>query len=208
MCHGFIPDSQHHYDCLEVLNNVWECVRCRRFARNGVRICSLTLQLSFSMSCMLSSLNYNHLQKAFLILWYQTMQVYCLMCQVQLIIPVGLHRQRNVCCKTWHKKPGTEVCIGCHTLYWQFYHQWTEESWCVEPACCVHSVVPRIVCESRDIAVIVVIVVAPHRLFRHSTPFVPPLTDITFTPNVKQFITKLLHFGNLNVKHKGKRICI
>jgi hypothetical protein len=31
---------------------------------------------------------------------------------------------------------------------------------------------------------------------------------VTFTPNGKQFIEKSLHFGNLNVKHKGKRIGI
>jgi len=31
---------------------------------------------------------------------------------------------------------------------------------------------------------------------------------VTFQPNGKQFISKLLHFGNLNVKHNGKRICI
>ena len=31
---------------------------------------------------------------------------------------------------------------------------------------------------------------------------------VTFTPNVKQLISKPLHFGNLNVKHTGKRIGI
>jgi len=69
------------------------------------------------------------------------------MCQVQLVVSVGLHHQRNVCCKTWHKKPGTEVCIACHTLY----QQWTDESWCVAPACCLHTVVLGIVCDSRVI---------------------------------------------------------
>ena len=52
-----------HYNCLVVLNNVWECVRCHWFTRNGVGICSIALQLSFSVSCMLSGLNYNHLQR-------------------------------------------------------------------------------------------------------------------------------------------------
>ena len=93
-------------------------------------------------------------KEAFHILWYQTVQKgHCPVCQVQLIVPVGLHHQRNVCCKTWHKKPGTEVCIGCHTLYWQFYQQWTDESLCVAPTCCLHTVLPGIVCESGDIAV-------------------------------------------------------
>jgi hypothetical protein len=75
------------------------------------------------------------------------------MCQVQLIVPIGLHDHSNMCCKTWHIKPGTEVCIGCHTLCWQFYHQWTDECWCVAPACCLHTVVPGIVCDSGDVTV-------------------------------------------------------
>jgi hypothetical protein len=37
-------------------------------------------------------------------------------------------------------------------LYWQFYQQWTDESWCVAPACCLHTVVLGIVCDSRDTA--------------------------------------------------------
>jgi len=91
-------------------------------------------------------------KEAFPILWYQAVQkVHCLMCQVQLTVPVGLHHQSNVCCKTWHKKPGTEVCIGCHTLYWQFYQQWTDEFWCVAPVCWLHIVVLGIVCDSRVI---------------------------------------------------------
>jgi len=93
-------------------------------------------------------------KESFHILLYQKLEkFYGLIWQVQLIVPVGLHHQRNVCCKTWHKKPGTEVCIGCHALYWQFYQQWTDEFWCVAPACCLHTVVPGIVCDGRDIAV-------------------------------------------------------
>ena len=100
---------------------------------------------------------------------------------IKLIVPVIPHRQRNICCKTWHKKPGTEVCVGCHTLSWQFYDQWTDESWCVAPVCCLHTVVLGIVTVGillRSI-VSVVIVVVPLCLICHSTPFVPPLTDIT-----------------------------
>ena len=130
-----------------------ECVRCHWFTRNGVRICSLMLHLSFGMSCMSSSLH-NHPEKAFYFLLYHSVQkVHCLMCQVHLTVPFGLHQQRNICCKTWCKKPVTEVCIGCHTLYWQFYQQWTDVSWCVAPPPCPHTVVPGIVCESGDIAV-------------------------------------------------------
>ena len=93
-------------------------------------------------------------KEAFLILWYQALgKVHCLMCQLQLIVKFGLHHQRNICCKTWHKKPGTEVRIGCHALSWQFYQQWTDESRCVAPACYLHTVVLGIVCDSRDIAV-------------------------------------------------------
>jgi len=126
-----------------------ECVRCHRFTRNGFSICSLTLNLSVSMSCVCRRVWIINMKKAFHFLLYHTVQkVHCLMCQVQLIVPVGLHHERNICCKTWHKKPVTEVCISCHTLYWQFYHQWTGESWCVAPACCLHTVVPRIVCDS------------------------------------------------------------
>ena len=40
-------------------------------------------------------------QEAFHILLYQTLEmVHCLICQVLLIVPVGLHYQRNICCKT------------------------------------------------------------------------------------------------------------
>ena len=93
-------------------------------------------------------------KEGFHILWYQTLEkVHCLMCEVQLTVPVGLHNQSNVCCKTWHKKRGNEVCIVCHALYWQFYQQWTDESWCVTPACCLHTVMLGTVCDSRDIAV-------------------------------------------------------
>ena len=49
---------------LEVLKNVFEYVRCNCFASYGVRVCSLTLHWSFSMSCMLSGLNYNPLQRS------------------------------------------------------------------------------------------------------------------------------------------------
>jgi hypothetical protein len=47
-------------------------------------------------------------------------------------------------------------------LYWQFCQQWTDESWCVAAACCLHTVVLGIVCESRDIAV-------KYRLFHTSS---------------------------------------
>ena len=226
-------------------------------------------------------------KEVFHILWYQTVQkVHCLMCQVQLTVPVGLHHQRNICCKTWHKISGTEVCIGCHTLYWQFYQQWTDGSWCVAPTCCLHTVVVGIVCDIGTLLwsyVSVVIVVAPVHIFCPSTSFVHRFTDIsyrsasshkavwymslqgssqichvsiwvsicwtvtsvcvcararacvricgrvrflkmylchsiteicnmtnsnlaTLKPNGKQFISKLLHFGNLNIKHKGKKL--
>jgi hypothetical protein len=64
VCRGFDPECQYHYDCLEVLKSEWECVRCHCFARNGVRICSLTVRRSFSLSCMLSGLNYYQLQRS------------------------------------------------------------------------------------------------------------------------------------------------
>ena len=68
-------------DCLEVLNNVWECVRCHCFTINGVRICSLTLQWSFSMSCMCSVWIIITYKEAVHILLHQAVQkVHCLMC--------------------------------------------------------------------------------------------------------------------------------
>ena len=128
-------------------------------------------------------------KEAFHILWYQTVQkVHCVMCQVQLTVPVGLHHQRNICCKTWHKKPGTEVCIGCHTLCWQFYHQWTDVSWCVAPACCLHTVVPGIVCDSRDIPV-------KFHLFCYSSclsPYYSPF-NLIFTPFDWIYLSVLPH---------------
>jgi hypothetical protein len=175
VCHGFDPDCQYHYDCLEVLNNVWECVRCHCFTGNVVRICSLTLQWSFSMSCMLFSLNYNHLERS------SSYSVTPGSAEGPLsnvpstvMVPVGLHHQRNICYKTWHKKPGTEVCIGCQALYWQFYQQWADESCCVAPVCCLHTVVPGIVCDSGDSAV-------KFRLFRNSSclsPYYSPFNPI------------------------------
>jgi hypothetical protein len=149
------PYCQYHYGWnVDVLKDVPECVRCHWFTRNGVSICSLTLYLSFSMSCVCCPVWIITYKEAFHILWYQTMQkVHCLKYQVQLTVPVGLHHQSNICCKTWHKKPVTEVCIGWHTLCWQFYHQWTDGSWCVAPFCCLHTVVLGTVCDSRDIAV-------------------------------------------------------
>ena len=138
---------------MDILKDMQECVCCHCFTRNGFRICSLTLHLSFGMSFMSSSLN-NHSEKAFHFLLYHSVQkVHCLICQIQLTVPFVLHQQRNICYKTLHKKPVTEVCIGSHTLYWQFYHQWTDESWWVAPACCLHTVVPKIICDSRDMAV-------------------------------------------------------
>jgi len=118
-------------------------------------------------------------KEAFHILFYQTLgKLHCLMCQVQLTVPVGLHHQRNICCKTWHKKYGTEACIGCHTLYWQFYHQWTDESWCVAPACCLQTVVLGIVCESGDIAVMYCLCCNCNRLSLSYSPFNPICTSL------------------------------
>jgi hypothetical protein len=67
-------------------------------------------------------------------------------------------------------------------LYWQFYQQWTDEYWCVAPACCRHSVVLGIVCESRDIAEkfhLFIILAASLHIIHRSTPFVQPLTDMS-----------------------------
>jgi hypothetical protein len=103
------------------------------------------------------------------------------MCQVQLIVPVGLHHHMNICCKTWHKKPVTAVCIGCHTLCWQFYHQWLDECWCVAAACCLHIIVPGIVCGSGDITVKFQLCCNCCHSSTSYAPFNPiytPLTDI------------------------------
>ena len=137
------PYFQYLYECnVDVLKDMLECVRCHRFTRNDFSICSLTLSLSLSMSSVAPCVN-NCPEKSISFSF-----VPCSAESTLLIVPVVLHHQRNICCKTWHKKPVTEVCISCHTLYWQFYHQWTGESWCVAPACCLHTVVPRIVCDS------------------------------------------------------------
>ena len=109
-------------------------------------------------------------KEAFHILWYRTMQkVHCLKYQVQLIVPVGLHHQSNICCKTWHKKPVTQVNIGCHALCWQFYHQWTDGSCCVAPAWCLHTVVLGPVYDSRDIAMKLYLTVLPCHIRRCDT---------------------------------------
>jgi len=147
------PYFQYLYECnVDVLKDMLECVRCHRFTRNDFSICSLTLSLSLSMSSVAPCVN-NCPEKSISFSF-----VPCSAESTLLIVPVVLHHQRNICCKTWHKKPVTEVCISCHILYWQFYHQWTDESWCVAPACCLHTVVPGIVCDSRDIVVTTVVV--------------------------------------------------
>jgi len=121
-------------------------------------------------------------KEAFHILWYRTVQkVHCLMRQVQLTVPVCLHNQRNICCKTWHKKLETEICIGCHTLYWQIYQQWTDETLCVAPACCLHTVRLGIVCDSWDITLKYHLCCnfrRPSAFIHRSSPFVHPLIDI------------------------------
>ena len=147
-------------------------------------------------------------KEAFHFLFYPTLgKLHCLMCQVQLIVPVGLHHQRNICCKTWHKKPETHVCIGCHILYLQFYHQWTDESWCVTPACCLHTVVPTIVCDIllwNYVCLVTVVaslctIAVKFRLccncshpFCCSTPFVHLLTDIASSLKPVWHVTAML----------------
>ena len=92
-------------------------------------------------------------KEAFPVLLYQAVQkVNCVMCPSTVDSTSWSAPPEECMLQTWYKKPGTEVCIGCHALYWQFYQQWTDESWCVAPACCLHIVVLGIVCYSRDIA--------------------------------------------------------